>query len=160
MSNSTYVSLNPVYSTSGPAVRSNSNTSGMSKLNPAPDAALKTGNLRAIPATDQNPIQPKTKQSVGTVNIFKNDIYDNVNIDVSPPDENEDGFCAFDDEKENKGNEGAAKNLKDDADKKLKVDTDKNLKDDAMEFVNGITKKQWLWAGGITAGFLILKNRK
>jgi hypothetical protein len=42
----------------------------------------------------------------------------------------------------------------------LKVDTDKNLKDDAMEFVNGITKKQWLWAGGITAGFLILKNRK
>jgi|AntDeeMinimDraft_6_1070357.scaffolds.fasta_scaffold14813_2 hypothetical protein len=159
MSNSTYVSLKPVYNTAGSAERPNNNTSAMSKLNPASDAALKSGNLRAIPATDENPAFMGNKLKK-TINAFKNDIYDNVNIDVSPPDENEDGFCAFDDEKENKGNEGAAKNLKDDADKKFKVDTDKNLKDDAMEFVNGITKKQWLWAGGITAGFLILKNRK
>jgi hypothetical protein len=153
MSNSTYVSLNPVYSTSGPAVRSNSNTSGMSKLNPAPDAALKTGNLRAIPATDQNPIQPKTKQSVGTVNIFKNDIYDNVKIDTPSPDDDTPEFCRI-------GDENAAEKEMSDENAPSAPAT-KDLKGEALDFFNSITQTQWLWAGGITAGFLMLrKNNK
>jgi len=138
MSDSTYASYNPLY---------NSNGGGEAGASP-----FHASNLRAIKSTKENPPVSANEGSTSLVNAFKNDIYDNVNIDVSPPDENEDGFCAFDDEKENKGNEGAAK--------KLKVDTDKNLKDDAMEFVNGITKKQWLWAGGITAGLLILRGGK
>lgn len=79
---------------------------------------------------------------------LRNTVYDNVPVEMEDPDSATPGFCEIDEDT------GSAEMDEDIG------PAESDMFDHLAEFLRGVTKEQWLWAGGIGLGIIILKNRK